>query len=59
MGPNEFDPKVKYFAKNDLICGPIGPFFIISTVILTPKGPLSLWGTNGIFSKYLWSQFLS
>jgi len=26
---------------------------------LTPNGPLSLRGTNGISGRYLWSQFLS
>jgi len=29
------------------------------TKLLTPKGPLSLWGTNGILGRYLQSQFLS
>jgi len=27
--------------------------------ILTPKGPLSVWGTNGISGKYLQSEFIS
>jgi len=26
---------------------------------LTPKGPLSLRGTNGISGRYLWADFLS
>jgi len=25
---------------------------------LTPKGPLSLWGTNGILGRYLWAKIL-
>jgi len=25
---------------------------------LTPKGPLFVWGTNGISGKYLWAEFL-